>query len=65
MLISKIQGFDRESLINVALLVGSDYTEGIESVGVVKTVEIFQEFEGNGIEKLQNFKYNIFNVQSN
>ena len=43
-------------MINVALLVGSDYTEGIENVGIVKTVEILQEFEGSGLEKLKNFK---------
>jgi hypothetical protein len=36
--------------------VGSDYTLGVENVGVVKAVEILQEFEGNGIEKLKNFK---------
>jgi len=49
-------GLDRDSLIEVALLIGSDYTEGVESVGLVKAVEILQEFEGNGLEKLKNFK---------
>jgi len=43
-------GLNRESLINVALLVGSDYTEGVENVGIVKAIEILQEFEGNGLE---------------
>lgn len=38
------------------MLVGSDYTEGIENVGIVKAIEILQEFEGDGIEKLKNFK---------
>lgn len=42
------------------MFVGSDYTEGIENVGIVKTVEIFQEFEGDGVEKLKNFKYTIY-----
>ena len=50
------KGFDRDSLINIALLVGSDYTEGLESVGIVKAVEILNEFDGNGFEKLKNFK---------
>jgi 5'-3' exonuclease len=44
------------------LLVGSDYTEGVENVGIVKAVEILQEFEGTGLEKLQNFKYCNFLV---
>jgi 5'-3' exonuclease len=43
-------------LIAVAFLVGSDYTEGVENVGIVKAVEILQEFEGQGFEKLKNFK---------
>ena len=46
----------------MALLVGSDYTEGVENVGIVKAVEILQEFEGDGLEKLQNFKYNVFSI---
>ena len=50
-------GLDRESLICIAYLVGSDYSEGIEGVGIVKAVEILQEFEGEHLEKLKNFKY--------
>jgi 5'-3' exonuclease len=38
------------------LLVGSDYTEGLEGVGIVKAVEILNEFDGNGLEKLKNLK---------
>lgn len=38
------------------MLVGSDYTEGIENVGIVKAMEILKEFEGAGLEKLKNFK---------
>lgn len=56
-------GLDRFELINLALLVGSDYTLGIENVGLVKGVEILNEFEGEGIEKLKNFKYEITNVE--
>jgi 5'-3' exonuclease len=45
-------------------LVGSDYTLGIENVGVVKAMEILQEFEGTGIEKLKKIKYfkNFVNI---
>jgi 5'-3' exonuclease len=44
-------------LICIAMLVGSDYTEGIESVGIVKAIEILQQFDGDtGFEKLNNFK---------
>lgn len=56
-------GLDRFELINLALLVGSDYTLGIENVGLVKGVEILNEFEGDGIEKLKNFKYKITSVK--
>ena len=50
------KGFERESLICIAFLVGSDYSEGVETVGIVRAVEILQEFEGSGFEKLKNFK---------
>lgn len=49
-------GLDRDALINIAYLVGSDYTQGIENVGIVKAVEILKEFDGDGLEKLRNFK---------
>ena len=57
--LKNIEGLDRESFINFALLVGSDYTEGVENVGIVKAMEILNEFEGDGLEKLFNFKYFI------
>jgi hypothetical protein len=31
-------------------------TQGVESVGIVKAVEILNEFEGDDFEKLKNFK---------
>lgn len=37
-------------------MVGSDYTLGVEGIGVVKATEVLQEFEGVGIEKLKKFK---------
>ncbi|KAA0202148.1 hypothetical protein HAZT_HAZT009805 [Hyalella azteca] len=49
-------GLDREKLITLALLTGSDYTMGIEGVGAVSGMEILSEFPGTGIEILRNFK---------
>ena len=43
-------------MILLALLVGSDYTEGITDVGPVTAMEILAEFPGNGIEQLVDFK---------
>jgi DNA excision repair protein ERCC-5 len=54
--IQSLLGLNRQDLINIALLVGSDYTVGVNSVGIVKAMEILNEFTGNGIEKLKNFK---------
>ena len=43
-------------MILLALLTGSDYTEGITDVGPVTAMEILAEFPGNGIEQLVDFK---------
>ena len=45
-------GLTREKLINLALLCGSDYTEGIQGVGPVTAMEILVEFPGDGLEGL-------------
>mmetsp|Transcript_25243 Transcript_25243/g.63734 ORF Transcript_25243/g.63734 Transcript_25243/m.63734 type:complete len:203 (+) Transcript_25243:66-674(+) len=37
---------DRRALINLALLLGSDYTEGVRGVGPVNAVEIHAAFQG-------------------
>jgi len=37
---------DRKRLIVLALLLGSDYAEGLQGVGVVTAMEILNEFEG-------------------
>mmetsp|Transcript_9239 Transcript_9239/g.56167 ORF Transcript_9239/g.56167 Transcript_9239/m.56167 type:complete len:552 (-) Transcript_9239:4069-5724(-) len=39
-------GLDREKLIHLALLLGSDYTEGITGVGIVNAIEIVHAFPG-------------------
>ncbi|QRV89469.1 DNA repair protein UVH3 [Ceratobasidium sp. AG-Ba] len=43
-------GLDRETLIGLAYLLGSDYTEGLPGVGPVVAMEIMKEFPGeNGL----------------
>ncbi|CEO96334.1 hypothetical protein PBRA_005006 [Plasmodiophora brassicae] len=38
-------GVDREKLIRMALLLGSDYTEGVHGIGVVNAIEIVNAFD--------------------
>ncbi|XP_078736195.1 DNA excision repair protein ERCC-5 [Lampetra fluviatilis] len=45
-------GLDRTKLVNLAYLMGSDYTEGVTGVGGVTALEILNEFGGPGIEPL-------------
>ncbi|XP_015280645.1 PREDICTED: DNA repair protein complementing XP-G cells, partial [Gekko japonicus] len=45
-------GLDRNKLISLAYLLGSDYTEGIPNVGYVTAMEILNEFPGRGMEPL-------------
>lgn len=49
-------GLDRTKLINLAYLLGSDYTEGIPGVGYVTGMEILNEFSGPGLEPLIQFR---------
>ncbi|RVE74444.1 hypothetical protein OJAV_G00021690 [Oryzias javanicus] len=48
-------GLDRAKLINLAYLLGSDYTEGVPGVGYVTGMEILNEFPGSGLEPLIQF----------
>uniref|UniRef100_UPI003AAC9825 DNA excision repair protein ERCC-5 homolog n=1 Tax=Centroberyx gerrardi TaxID=166262 RepID=UPI003AAC9825 len=48
-------GLDRTKLINLAYLLGSDYTEGVPGVGYVTGMEILNEFPGAGMEPLTQF----------
>uniref|UniRef100_A0A673AHH8 Excision repair cross-complementation group 5 n=1 Tax=Sphaeramia orbicularis TaxID=375764 RepID=A0A673AHH8_9TELE len=48
-------GLDRTKLINLAYLLGSDYTEGIPGVGYVTGMEILNEFPGPGLDPLRQF----------
>lgn len=45
-------GLDRSKLINLAYLLGSDYTDGVPGVGYVSGMEILNEFPGAGLEPL-------------
>jgi hypothetical protein len=40
-------GLDREKLIKLAMLLGSDYTSGVRGVGIVNSMEILQAFPGD------------------
>lgn len=51
-----ISGLNRDILINMALLCGSDYTEGIPGVGPVTAMEILSEFPAVDSSSLQAFK---------
>lgn len=47
-------GVDRDKLIKLALLLGSDYTSGVRGVGIVNAMEVLQAFPGT--EGLREFK---------
>lgn len=57
-------GLDRTKLINLAYLLGSDYTEGISGVGYVTGMEILNEFPGPGLEPLIQFWSDILTGNS-
>ncbi|KAD7479532.1 hypothetical protein E3N88_02668 [Mikania micrantha] len=47
-------GLTREQLIRVAMLLGSDYTEGISGIGIVNAVEVINAFpEEDGLHKFR------------
>lgn len=56
--LEKEYSLDRNKIIQIAHLLGSDYTEGIPSIGPVTALEILSEFE-----TLENFKDWWSNVQ--
>ncbi|EGZ21325.1 hypothetical protein PHYSODRAFT_455731, partial [Phytophthora sojae] len=47
-------GFSREQIIALALLLGSDYTDGVRGIGIVNATEIAAAYPG--IEGLREFK---------
>nr|GEV09196.1 DNA repair protein UVH3 isoform X1 [Tanacetum cinerariifolium] len=47
-------GLTREKLIRMAMLLGSDYTEGISGIGIVNAVEVLNAFpEEDGLQKFR------------
>ena len=49
-------GLDRDRFIQLALLLGSDYTEGVGGVGIVNALEIVSAFKGNVMDASKSFK---------
>lgn len=64
MLLYLYVGLDRGKLINLAYLLGSDYTQGIPGVGYVTGMEILNEFPGPGLEPLTHFRSDILKRNS-
>ncbi|KAG1675699.1 DNA repair protein complementing XP-G cells [Nymphon striatum] len=54
--IESLLGLHREKMINIAMLTGSDYTDGIEGVGPITAMEILAEFPDDGLQPLFKFK---------
>jgi DNA excision repair protein ERCC-5 len=48
-------GLDRNRLLELALLLGSDYTEGVRGIGPVHALEVLQAFPGSPLEGLREF----------
>merc|ERR1712013_910921 len=49
-------GLNRERLVLLAMLTGSDYTMGIQDVGPVTALEVLAEFPGENLAPLNDFK---------
>lgn len=47
---------NRENMVCFAMLVGSDYTDGINKIGPVTALEILSEFPGKQMEPLKKFR---------
>ena len=46
--LAKHFGLSRHRMVSVAMLTGSDYTEGVENVGPVTSMEVLAEFPAAG-----------------
>lgn len=54
--VTREMGLDRQDLIRSALLLGSDYTNGVRGVGIVNAVEVLQCFPGDeGLEEFRDW----------
>ena len=46
-------------MINLALMCGSDYTQGVQGIGPVSALEVLAEFPGDGLQPLKNLKSDL------
>ncbi|XP_062106804.1 DNA repair protein UVH3 isoform X2 [Humulus lupulus] len=54
--VEKELGLTREQLIRMALLLGSDYTEGVSGIGIVNAIEVVHAFpEEDGLQKFRDW----------
>ncbi|ONI19492.1 hypothetical protein PRUPE_3G281300 [Prunus persica] len=54
--VEKELGLSREKLIRMALLLGSDYTEGVSGIGIVNAIEVVNAFpEEDGLHKFRDW----------
>lgn len=60
--LSRELGLDRDTLVRLAYLLGSDYVDGLPGVGPVVAMELLKEFSGEG--GLHEFKDWWLKVQS-
>jgi len=74
--IRKNAGFDKEKLIKLSFLLGSDYCSGIKGLGAKKAVQnidsvaqgqiehLIEIYNGENVKKIKNLKYGIFDLRS-
>ena len=53
-------GLDRDKLVCMAMLLGSDYTQGVHGIGIVNAIEVVNAFPG--VEGLRQFRLWIFSA---
>lgn len=52
-------GLDRTKLVELALLLGSDYTEGVSGIGIVNALEVVRAFPGaEGLKRFRDWVEN-------
>ncbi|KAG5356214.1 DNA repair protein [Yarrowia sp. B02] len=54
--IAQTLNLERKDLVDLALLLGSDYTDGLPGIGPVSAMEILAEFKAPGKDTLREFK---------
>ena len=46
----------QQRMVCLAYLLGSDYTPGLDGVGVVNAMEVIGQFRGEGLDSLEKLK---------